>query len=106
MAQRLIRRICVKCKEDVDLAELERSSLDQTTLASVEYMARGRGCETCNNTGYKGRVPVFEVMSVKSKEMRRSITEGGTEVQVAVLAERRLLLKDRNGTLLCYALPE
>jgi type IV pilus assembly protein PilB len=88
IAQRLIRRICRNCKEDVDLTELEKSSLDQTTLASVEYLARGRGCETCNNTGYKGRVPVFEVMSVKSKEMRRSITEGGTEVQVAQIAKR------------------
>ncbi len=88
VAQRLIRRICQNCKEDVDLSELEKSDLDQTTIASVEYLARGKGCDTCNGVGYKGRVPVFEVLSVKSKEMKRAITEGGTEVQVAQIAKR------------------
>ena len=88
IAQRLLRRICQKCKEDVDLAEAERTNLDQTTIASVEYLSRGRGCEACNNTGYRGRIPVFEVLSVKSKEMKRAITEGGTEVQVAQIAKR------------------
>ncbi len=88
VAQRLLRRICSNCKVDVDLAEAERSDLDQTTLASVEYLSKGEGCEKCNGTGYKGRVPVFEVMSVKTKEMKRAITEGGTEVQVQQIAKR------------------
>jgi type IV pilus assembly protein PilB len=88
VAQRLIRRICKNCKEDVNLAELEKTDLDQTTLASVEYMARGKGCDVCNNIGYKGRVPVFEVLAVRSKDMKRAITEGGTEVQVAQIAKR------------------
>jgi type IV pilus assembly protein PilB len=88
VAQRLVRRICTNCKTDVDLGELERSDLDQTTLASVEYLARGAGCDTCNNIGYKGRIPVFEVLSVKTPEMKRAITEGGTEVQVGQIAKR------------------
>ncbi len=88
IAQRLIRRICTSCKMDVDLAELERSDLDQTTIAAVEYLARGKGCDVCSGIGYKGRVPVFEVLSVKSKEMKRAITEGGTEVQVGQIARR------------------
>ena len=92
VAQRLLRRICSNCKVDVDIAEAERSDLDQTTLASVEYLSRGQGCEACNGTGYKGRVPVFEVMSVKTKEMKRAITEGGTEVQVQQIAKREGML--------------
>jgi len=88
VAQRLVRRICPDCKHDVDLAELERSDLDQTTLASVEYLARGGGCDACNGIGYKGRVPVFEVLSVRTPEMKRAITEGGTEVQVGQIAKR------------------
>ncbi len=92
VAQRLLRRICTNCKVDVDIAEAERSDLDQTTLASVEYLSRGQGCEACNGTGYKGRVPVFEVMSVKTKEMKRAITEGGTEVQVQQIAKREGML--------------
>jgi type IV pilus assembly protein PilB len=88
IAQRLMRRVCLNCKTDVDLTELEKSDLDQTTLASVEYLAKGTGCEKCNNTGYKGRIPVFEVLSVKSPDMKRAITEGGTEVQVGQIAKR------------------
>ncbi len=88
VAQRLVRRICTNCREDVDLAALQRSDLDQGILASVERMCRGRGCEQCNNTGYRGRNPVFEVMAVKSKEMKRAITEGGTEVQVGQIGKR------------------
>ena len=72
----------------VDLAELERTDLDQTTLAAIENLYRGEGCDSCNGLGYRGRVPIFEVMTVKSKDMRRAITEGGTEVQVAQIARR------------------
>ncbi len=92
VAQRLLRRICTHCKEDVDIAEAERSDLDQATLASVEYLSKGRGCDKCNGLGYKGRIPLFEVMPVKSKEMKRAITEGGTEVQVAQIAKREGML--------------
>lgn len=88
IAQRLVRRICTECKEDVDLAEIERTELDQATLASVEYMARGKGCDKCNGMGYKGRIPIFEVLSVKSAGLKRAITEGGTEVQVGQIARR------------------
>jgi type IV pilus assembly protein PilB len=88
ISQRLLRRICSHCKVDVDLAELEKTDLDQTTLSMVENLYKGEGCENCNNTGYKGRVPVHEVLTVKTKEMKRAITEGGTEVQVAQIAKR------------------
>ena len=92
IAQRLLRRICTECKVDVDLSELEKSDLDQTTLASVEYLARGAGCEACGGVGYKGRIPAFEVLSVKSPDMKRAITEGGTEVQVGQIARREGML--------------
>ena len=88
VAQRLLRRVCAQCKQDVPLTELEKSDLDQTTLASIEYLAKGVGCDACNGIGYKGRVPVFEVLSVNSPDMKRAITEGGTEVQVGQIARR------------------
>jgi type IV pilus assembly protein PilB len=99
VAQRLVRRICPSCKIDVDLAEAERSDLDQTTLASVEYLAKGEGCDACNGIGYKGRIPVFEVMAVKTKEMKRAITEGGTEVQVAQIAKREGMISLTEGVI-------
>ncbi|MEE9393024.1 MAG: ATPase, T2SS/T4P/T4SS family [Planctomycetota bacterium] len=99
VAQRLVRRICTNCKVDVDIAEAERSDLDQTTLASVDYLAKGEGCDNCNGTGYKGRIPVFEVMSVKTKEMKRAITEGGTEVQVQQIAKREGMVSLTEGVI-------
>lgn len=88
VAQRLVRKICDKCKEEVPVSEAERTDADRATLAAVERMFRGKGCDNCNNSGYRGRIPIFEVMSVKSKDMRRAITEGGTEVQVQQIAKR------------------
>lgn len=88
VAQRLVRKICDNCRVDMDLSALEHSDLPEATLASVEYLAKGTGCEVCNGIGYKGRQPVFEVLSVKSADMKRAITEGGTEVQVAQIAKR------------------
>ena len=88
IAQRLVRRICAHCKVDIDVSEAERTDIDEATLSSIEYLSKGAGCKKCNGIGYSGRVPVFEVMPVKSKDMKRAITEGGTEVQVGQIARR------------------
>jgi type IV pilus assembly protein PilB len=88
VAQRLLRKICENCKEEVPVAEAEKTDADRATLAAVEKMFRGKGCDKCNNSGYRGRRPMFEVMMVKSRDIRRAITEGGTEVQVQQIARR------------------
>jgi len=73
LAQRLVRRICVACREEIDptdemLAELElkRSELNGRTFF------RGSGCDICNNTGYKGRIGLFELM-ILDDELRNMI---------------------------------
>ncbi|MEN0110413.1 MAG: GspE/PulE family protein, partial [Planctomycetota bacterium] len=63
LAQRLVRRICTQCKEEYTpsqeiLADLELTAEDIRGKAFY----RGGGCEVCNNTGYKGRVGLFELM--------------------------------------------
>ena len=65
LAQRLVRRVCVQCKEEVAPAEELLADLGMT-LADVadKRFFRGRGCETCNNTGYKGRVGLYELLIV------------------------------------------
>jgi type IV pilus assembly protein PilB len=66
-AQRLVRRICEKCKEthDVPFARLVEAGWNGPAPASgVVKVAQGKGCEKCNNSGYKGRVGLFEVMEV------------------------------------------
>ncbi len=65
LAQRLVRRVCVACKEEVPASEDLLSELGMK-LSDVEgkRFFRGRGCEICNNTGYKGRVGLYELMIV------------------------------------------
>ncbi|MGV3606144.1 MAG: GspE/PulE family protein [Planctomycetaceae bacterium] len=63
LAQRLVRRVCTQCREGYDpgdevLAEL---GMKAEELQGRQFF-RGKGCEVCNNTGYKGRVGLFELM--------------------------------------------
>ena len=88
IAQRLVRKICEKCKESLPLSEAEKSDLRESVLSAVEALYRGKGCEVCNQLGNKGRAALFEVMPIRSREMRRVITEGGTEVQVSHVARK------------------
>ncbi len=86
ISQRLVRRICENCKEELPLREAERLDLDESTLADIEHLYRGKGCGQCNGIGYFGRAPVFEVMPIRTDEMRGIITEAGTEDQVMRVA--------------------
>jgi type IV pilus assembly protein PilB len=92
IAQRLIRRICTHCKEEVPVSPEEQENLHESTLAGITKTFRGKGCDQCNKTGYRGRAPVYEVMPVKNKDLKRVITEGGTEVMVAQVARREGLI--------------
>jgi type IV pilus assembly protein PilB len=65
LAQRLARRVCSDCKEavPVDAKALQDVGFSPEQIAKTGgKLMRGRGCRTCNNTGYKGRVALYEVM--------------------------------------------
>lgn len=68
VAQRLVRKICPHCKEKYKTTDLEKLQLGE----DVEYVYRGKGCHLCNNTGYKGREAVHEIIQI-DKEVRRMI---------------------------------
>ncbi|MCM2315803.1 MAG: type IV-A pilus assembly ATPase PilB, partial [Thermoanaerobaculia bacterium] len=63
-AQRLVRRICVGCKEEVDLTPQALANIGYTKeeIATSFKVYKGRGCDKCGATGYKGRVGLVEVM--------------------------------------------
>jgi type IV pilus assembly protein PilB len=89
IAQRLVRRICEKCKEPVALNEkvLKKLKVDPVTLKNTT-LYHGKGCKACGNTGYWGRLPIFEFL-VMDHEMREKITAGGTEADLRVLARQK-----------------
>ncbi len=63
LAQRLVRRICAACKESHEIPDaiLYELGWDRSKVEGIDYK-RGSGCDACNNTGYKGRVGLFELM--------------------------------------------
>jgi type II secretory ATPase GspE/PulE/Tfp pilus assembly ATPase PilB-like protein len=73
MAQRLVRTICPKCKAPYrpDSDELIEIGLDPIRVANVQFF-KGKGCDNCRNTGFKGRLGLFEVM-ISTPELRELI---------------------------------
>ncbi len=65
MAQRLVRRICLHCKEPVTYSRdrLTEMGFDVTNLKDFSFF-KGRGCKNCNNTGYRGRVGIYELIDM------------------------------------------
>lgn len=67
LAQRLVRVVCVKCKEPYQPTPEERDFFNISTQELEEgNWVRGKGCSTCQHTGYKGRRAVFELMTMNS----------------------------------------
>ena len=81
-AQRLIRRVCAGCKAPTEVAPQVLVSLGFTAedAKSVQVM-KGKGCEKCNNTGYKGRVALVEVLEI-SEEIRELILSGASSIEI------------------------
>jgi type IV pilus assembly protein PilB len=71
LAQRLIRRICPKCKERI---QPEPKVLEDLNLKPDTPVYKGKGCRVCNNTGYKGRTGIFELLAPDST-VRKMVLE-------------------------------
>ncbi len=79
IAQRLVRRLCPECREPVQ-AEGSVASLLGFDPGTIVY--RAHGCPACGQTGYKGRIGVFEALKV-DETIRRLINDGGDEAIIA-----------------------
>ncbi len=89
MGQRLLRKLCKECKQTVEIdaetLETVKKHLDEIPEASGETKVDTanlkfygpKGCDTCNNTGYKGRVGAYEIL-VKTADLEKTIIEKGT----------------------------
>ncbi|URN84604.1 GspE/PulE family protein [Acetobacterium wieringae] len=70
VAQRLVKKICPNCREAYVASEIERELLGEPRLTTLY---RGRGCHICNNTGYKGRTAIHEILAI-DKTIRNLIS--------------------------------
>ncbi len=82
VAQRLIRRICQKCKrvEDVPVQALLNIGFSEAEAPNIELF-KGRGCDECNQRGYKGRIGIYEVMRI-SEDIRELILSGASAIEL------------------------
>ena len=81
-AQRLVRRICANCKEDHPHPPQAMVEAGFTPDEAQKVVPKkGAGCEKCNNTGYKGRVGLYEVMEV-TEELRELILVGASALEL------------------------
>jgi len=104
MAQRICRRICQECKEEVPLsAEVEadfKKVLGKLYPSEKKpVLAKGKGCETCNGTGYLGRIGIFEVLPVTEK-ISRLILERAPAIDIEKQAcEEGMITMKQDGYL-------
>jgi len=78
LAQRLVRRICTQCREEITPTPEMMAQLSLTPEEGQNMrFYRGAGCDVCNNTGYKGRVGLFELMIITDK-LRNMIMENAS----------------------------
>ncbi|MEM8994857.1 MAG: type IV-A pilus assembly ATPase PilB [Acidobacteriota bacterium] len=82
VAQRLVRRVCKFCKEpyEVNPAELVQIGFSEREARTLKLF-KGRGCEQCGDTGYKGRVGLYEVMRVDD-DVRDLILSGASSIEL------------------------
>jgi type IV pilus assembly protein PilB len=81
-AQRLVRRVCAQCKEPMQItpqALIDAGYTPEESKSTTIY--HGRGCGTCNNTGYKGRVALYEVMEV-TDDLKELILVGASALEL------------------------
>jgi type II secretory ATPase GspE/PulE/Tfp pilus assembly ATPase PilB-like protein len=111
VAQRLVRKICEKCKAEVKpnaeiekvirdgIATVDKSELEGIDLNNIKvYM--GRGCPVCANSGFKGRIGIYEVLPI-TKPIQNLINERTPAIKIEDFAikEEKMILMNQDGIL-------
>ena len=90
VAQKLMRKICPKCKEEVHYtnAELEQLNISPEEIKDIPTFYRGKGCGFCSNTGYYKRTAIFEVMPI-TPELQAAIMEKAPVKEIRRIAKEQ-----------------
>jgi type IV pilus assembly protein PilB len=97
-AQRLVRRICANCKEELDIPEQALIDAGYTPEeAKTTKVYHGKGCSTCGKRGYKGRTGLYEVMEIND-ELRELVLVGASALELKKKAiEQGMITLRRSG---------
>jgi type IV pilus assembly protein PilB len=100
VAQRLARRVCEECKEvdaDVKVADLVAAGMAEDEARKVAPI-RGAGCKNCSDTGFKGRIAVYEVMEL-TEELKEFVLNGASSLELKREAIRGGMMTLRRSVL-------
>lgn len=95
VAQRLMRKVCPNCRQEIETTPEERKLLGQ----DVVKISRGRGCAQCNHTGYRGRIAIHEIITVDSMLRRMISSQASMEEIVAYAKENQNMRTLRDSAL-------
>jgi len=96
IAQRLVRTICPSCKEE--MKDVPDSVYEKLGLNKSQKIYHGVGCRVCNNTGYKGRTAIFEMLNV-TKELKTLIANSASDVEMRKVAKDQGLVTLRQAAI-------
>ena len=103
IAQRLVRTICVKCKREYQPTP---DMLDQLKLVPEQVEGRqfyyGAGCPECNNTGYRGRSAIFEIMAISNRMRELIMAKSSTQAMRDLAREEGMRTLRESGMLKIY----
>lgn len=88
IAQRLVRKVCPVCGKWEEPTELE----DEIVGAHISRVKHAVGCKQCNNTGYRGRISIHEILMI-NKDIRHMISEGKTSDEIKEYGRKSLGMK-------------
>lgn len=95
IAQRLVRTICPNCKKEVTIPDEIYKKLELDKSCKVY---EGQGCKFCDNTGYKGRTAIFEMLRI-TKDLKDAIARGATDVELRELAAKQGIVSLRKAAI-------
>lgn len=87
IAQRLVRRNCTDCLDDHEVTQAESDLLGQK-IKPGEIVKKGLGCDTCQASGFRGRLPLYEIIEVDGA-LERKMHEGQSEAELIAAARDR-----------------
>jgi len=99
VSQRLVRKICQNCKEEVQVSPevLEGLGVKKELLPTFKVY-KGKGCEQCNNIGYKGRIGIYENLRF-NREVREAILRGDSTAEIRRIAIKNGMITLREAAL-------
>ena len=94
MAQRLVRRICPNCKEE--MKNVPENIYEKLNISTDKKIYHGKGCEKCDRSGYKGRTAIFEILPI-TRDIKELIVKDASDIEIRDAAVKNGLVTLRQA---------